>query len=802
MEQNQDASTEELFEAFRSKGDSDALTTIFDRSAPKLLEVALHLCSDPCQAEDVMQETFLIAIEKANRWDAKRPLLPWLQGILVREARKARQRAKRASTKIEAPSERTDDAAAPLHEGELRESVESALTRISSTYVEILRRYLFDGKTASELATELDREPGTVRVQLHRGLDQLRRALPAGVAISVIGHGMPRGLAAIRDVVQQRAAQPAATAATGLVSLTLGVLLMNKFLVLSVVSILAALYGVMGPFSAELELEPNAGSSTKTVQLTSPEEEAEIEAATDSSPRTAMTTVADEPTKEASETRKVLLRGRVRLEDGGVPSGLRIVFVNVDREANTPVDSLTKAEVQRDGDFVITMDEPVYGTVTAAADGTNSVAVDPWSEVGAPQFGEFDLGELVLKEGATVMGWAYRDGELMTGGEVRAYLNVPRLDNSVVLITEENKHLEFATDGTIAPWTTFAEIRPDGQFQLRGLQTGQEYRLVATPEELLPKQFRALDPFGTRVQAPARGVVLDWGFRTVDFRVVSEGNPVAEPKLRPWCRLDDSRYVDSELHWFMFAPTIAGDAEGRIEALMPKEGSYRLQFIATGFEERVFDFDPSPALLGQETVVELEPQITKEMELIFTGVEAADLEGLQISGQMIDTLGFHRIEPVPVVDGKALIRGISPVTNWFVLELVAPEMGGTPASFLHFDSSLGEHILADSVEEEDNRRTHEVGLVVGGRIDLSCTVAEDEASAPEFQVLELDSRQPAKDIRGNDTSPSLPASRLKNFVWSPGWYRVRQTGSDHPEQSIDLQVFRGQMTRVEFPLSR
>ena len=53
---------------------------------PRLLRMALHLGRDPGDAEDLVQATFLTAIEKAATYDASRPLLPWLTGILIRHA--------------------------------------------------------------------------------------------------------------------------------------------------------------------------------------------------------------------------------------------------------------------------------------------------------------------------------------------------------------------------------------------------------------------------------------------------------------------------------------------------------------------------------------------------------------------------------------------------------------------------------------------------------------------------------------------------------------------------------------------
>jgi RNA polymerase sigma-70 factor (ECF subfamily) len=61
-----------LFLRFRERRDGRALARLFDRLAPELLGVAVHLIDDPFGAEDLVQETFLVAIEHAQRFDQDR----------------------------------------------------------------------------------------------------------------------------------------------------------------------------------------------------------------------------------------------------------------------------------------------------------------------------------------------------------------------------------------------------------------------------------------------------------------------------------------------------------------------------------------------------------------------------------------------------------------------------------------------------------------------------------------------------------------------------------------------------------
>ena len=81
-------SEDQLFVRFRQAHDMGALAELFDRVAPQLLQVARHLVRDAHTAEDLVQQTFVAALEEHGTWDATRPVVPWLAGILANRARR------------------------------------------------------------------------------------------------------------------------------------------------------------------------------------------------------------------------------------------------------------------------------------------------------------------------------------------------------------------------------------------------------------------------------------------------------------------------------------------------------------------------------------------------------------------------------------------------------------------------------------------------------------------------------------------------------------------------------------------
>src|SRR5688500_5854388 len=100
---------DQLFQDFQRTGNPAALAEVFDRTAPELLRIALHLAGDVARAEDLVQATFVTAIESAATFDPERQLLPWLAGILTNRARELRRKESRALDAERLPRPNTED---------------------------------------------------------------------------------------------------------------------------------------------------------------------------------------------------------------------------------------------------------------------------------------------------------------------------------------------------------------------------------------------------------------------------------------------------------------------------------------------------------------------------------------------------------------------------------------------------------------------------------------------------------------------------------------------------------------------
>lgn len=247
-----------LFARYAARGDVDALGEVFDRTAGALLRLALHLCHRPDDAEDLLQATFVRAIEKAGQFDVRQPLLPWLSGILAGEAKNlARRRVRR---RTEALPDLVDAGEGPLDAAERRELVARLREHVATLPVEQRQALLLQlqhGLSPTDIAEVLDVPPGTVRMRLHRGLQALRRLLPVGLAVWLFGAFGTRGLAAVRTaVLRQAGAAPAA----GVAALAAGAMTMTmKHTVAGVLLLLAIGLGLWWSLPPPDAVPPAAG---------------------------------------------------------------------------------------------------------------------------------------------------------------------------------------------------------------------------------------------------------------------------------------------------------------------------------------------------------------------------------------------------------------------------------------------------------------------------------------------------------------------------------------------------------------
>ncbi len=158
------------------KGQPDAMRELVDRFQPDVFAVCVRLLRHRHDAEDVMQEVFLRVFRSLARWDATRPLRPWILGITVNRCRTwigKRARIPDSVDYLQDVPGRPD--ATPA--SELTDALRAAVDELRAEYREVFVLFHEHGQCYEEIASALERPVGTVKTWLHRARTQVLLSL-------------------------------------------------------------------------------------------------------------------------------------------------------------------------------------------------------------------------------------------------------------------------------------------------------------------------------------------------------------------------------------------------------------------------------------------------------------------------------------------------------------------------------------------------------------------------------------------------------------------------------------------------
>jgi RNA polymerase sigma-70 factor (ECF subfamily) len=172
----------ELVERCRS-GDEGAFQELIDRYKDLVFALIARTVQDRSRAEDLAQEVFLRIHRGLPYFRGEARLSTWIYRIVANVCvqEQSRPRAPGASVSLddERASERVIPSAADRQFGdlELRDRLEKAIARLPANYRLLIAAHYLDGVQYDDLAEALDLPLGTVKTQLYRAKQQLRRLL-------------------------------------------------------------------------------------------------------------------------------------------------------------------------------------------------------------------------------------------------------------------------------------------------------------------------------------------------------------------------------------------------------------------------------------------------------------------------------------------------------------------------------------------------------------------------------------------------------------------------------------------------
>jgi RNA polymerase sigma-70 factor (ECF subfamily) len=172
------APTDHELMAGTASGDREAFSQLYDRLAPRVYGLVLHVLRNQTDAEDVLQETFFQVWRSADKYDPARcPLDGW---VLMMARCRALDRLRRRKDAPPAPDDLpadTDHPARDLERAEDATRVTAALACLPAEQRDAIRLAFYGGYTHDQISRRLGLTLGTVKTRIRLGMIRLRTCL-------------------------------------------------------------------------------------------------------------------------------------------------------------------------------------------------------------------------------------------------------------------------------------------------------------------------------------------------------------------------------------------------------------------------------------------------------------------------------------------------------------------------------------------------------------------------------------------------------------------------------------------------
>ena len=161
------------------EGDAQAFGELVQRYQRRAFAIAYRLLRHIQDAEDLVQESFIAALDRLDSFDVRRPFGPWFFRIVMNRGRNA------IAARQVRETETLDDefhagGASParlVEQRELGERIGLALDELSERQRLVVQLHEIEGFTTAEVAGMLEIAEPTVRWTLHAARKRLRAEL-------------------------------------------------------------------------------------------------------------------------------------------------------------------------------------------------------------------------------------------------------------------------------------------------------------------------------------------------------------------------------------------------------------------------------------------------------------------------------------------------------------------------------------------------------------------------------------------------------------------------------------------------
>lgn len=159
----------EISEAIKAckKGDHSAFRMLYDSYKNSLFAICLRYVSDRMEAEDMLQEAFILIFKNISSYDSEKgSFYTWSSKIVVNTILgKLRKNKPLLVFQEQVPKKEHSSVDLPIHDLSMKELVQQ-IQSLPEGYRRIFNMYVIDGMKHREIAKEMDISVSTSKTQL------------------------------------------------------------------------------------------------------------------------------------------------------------------------------------------------------------------------------------------------------------------------------------------------------------------------------------------------------------------------------------------------------------------------------------------------------------------------------------------------------------------------------------------------------------------------------------------------------------------------------------------------------------
>lgn len=167
-----------------ARGDRDAFRDLYTAYYQALLRFIYRITGQLELAQEGVNDVMLVVWRNARAFGGRSLVSTWIMGIGYRKALKLLESSRRWSSRVTTVDfdewvERSDAAAEPSDDGDLRDLLDEGLRHLSPDHRAVVELTYFYGCSYEEIAVIVDCPVNTVKTRMFHARAKLRKLLPA-----------------------------------------------------------------------------------------------------------------------------------------------------------------------------------------------------------------------------------------------------------------------------------------------------------------------------------------------------------------------------------------------------------------------------------------------------------------------------------------------------------------------------------------------------------------------------------------------------------------------------------------------